>query len=1255
MKKFTNQFNGSHADRINNGGGWFRRIALFPLMLLMLLLVPTSMVAQTDYDNTVTFTALEGNPLGISDAESYHKLFDGKKKEGNSTKWCCDFYGSAYVIFEASKAGIPVGYTITTGNDNSNWKGRNPKSWKLYGNNEGQNGNWTLIQEVNNDTKLQDVNCTSYDFTCEKGKTSYQYFKWEISAIQSGDVLQVGEFELKLQTCTHTNADGSSALGDPIENVEATCTEHGYTTYECSICHSTVKVYKNDELKKHTLTHHEATDAIKEHWQCSVCHKYFSDANATQEVSYASLLYQGYAVFDQTSKTLTFSYGAKPEGAYDLNEGTNSPAWREQGDNIETVVFDASFANARPTSCFFWFLNCSNLTTIEGIEYLNTENVTNMNSMFYCCSALESLNLTNFNTENVTDMSNMFHGCSALTSLDLSNFNTAKVKEMGFMFNVCTALTTIYASDKFVTNQVTYGIYMFYGCTALKGAIDYDANKTSHTYANCDTGYFTPGCAYAEFDEGAGTLTFKCGLSKPAGAYDLNEGDSGPAWSKQSAKINKVVFDASFANARPTSCKMWFYNCNNLTEIEGIENLNTVNVTDMNCMFWGCSSLTSLDLSKFDTQKVTDMGFMFSYSSNLTSLDLSKFDTQNVTNMVYMFSGCSKLTLLNLSKFNTQNLTSMTHMFSCCAGLNSLDLSKFDTQNVTDMEGMFDGCSGFTSLDLSKFDTQKVTNMRYMFNGCSALTSLDLSKFNTQKVTDMTNMFYGCSDLTTIYVSDKFVTTNVNFGYSMFEGCTSLKGAIVYDANKIDDTYANYETGYFTLKPSTAYAVFNEVDGTLTFRYDDSKPAGAYDLNEGDNMPAWRNQSAKINKVVFDVSFAKARPTSCYSWFYKCENLTQIEDIENLNTQNVTDMSYMFYGCDGLTSLDVSKFNTQKVENMHAMFSWCEGLNSLNLSNFDTQNVEYMNNMFWESSALATIYVSDKFVTTKVSYGTDMFSGCTSLKGATVYDASNTDHTYANYKTGYFTKLVGKNGNDKIGAVGEVLTAESLALADDKDFEAYEPFTAKTATYTRTLKEGTSWATLCLPFEVSLADQNFRAFQLLSADETTNTVELKEIETSIAAGTPVIIKMKEGQTALNFSVANKEIANNVKTAATVDGSYQLQGIYTQKVFDKVADNNCYIVKGDKLMNPTKLLENTSTTQVGSKPFRAYMVDNTSSSAGAKMFSIAIGDNTTAIDSLNTIADGNAIYYDLQGNRLSAPQKGINIVKRGSKTMKVIIK
>ena len=226
-------------------------------------------------------------------------------------------------------------------------------------------------------------------------------------------------------------------------------------------------------------------------------------------------------------------------------------------------------------------------------------------------------------------------------------------------------------------------------------------------------------------------------------------------------------------------------------------------------------------------------------------------------------------------------------------------------------------------------------------------------------------------------------------------------------------------------------------------------------------------------------------------------------------------------------------------------------------------------------------------------------------------------------------------------------------LADNKDFVAYDPFKATAASYNRTINN--TWATLCLPFEVSLDNQNFRAFELGSVSN--NEVVLKELNTIIAAGTPVIIKMNEGETKLNFTEADKEIANEVKTAATADGNYQLKGLYTQKLFDKAADNNCYIVKGDKLMNPAKLMQNTNKETVGSKPFRAYMVDkSTAPAAGAKMFSIGFdNDGTTAIDNLNTIADDNAVYYDLQGKRLNAPQKGINIVKRGNKTMKVIIK
>ena len=265
-------------------------------------------------------------------------------------------------------------------------------------------------------------------------------------------------------------------------------------------------------------------------------------------------------------------------------------------------------------------------------------------------------------------------------------------------------------------------------------------------------------------------------------------------------------------------------------------------------------------------------------------------------------------------------------------------------------------------------------------------------------------------------------------------------------------------------------------------------------------------------------------------------------DVTHFNTAKVTNMSCMFFKCSQLTSLDVTNFNTEKVTVMDGMFSGCVALTSLDVTKFNTEKVTNMNRMFSGCKALTTIYASDKFVTGQVTDGSNMFSICTNLKG--FIDCKNnsdkTDHTYANYKTGYFTKLVGKNGDEKIGATGETLATDNLTLADDKDFVAYEPFVAKAASYSRPVKAGTTWATLCLPFEVSLANQNFRAFKLLSADDVTETVELEEIKTRIEAGTPVIIKMKDGATQLNFTVADKAIANEVKTAETANGNYQLQ-------------------------------------------------------------------------------------------------------------------
>ena len=872
------------------------------------------------------------------------------------------------------------------------------------------------------------------------------------------------------------------------------------------------------------------------------------------------------ATYDSDTKTLTFE---KYEG--ESLPSDSESKWVKDGtpvlgmfgysyqQNIKHIVINESFKTFTPTTLNYFFEGLTQLETITGLEYLNTANVTNMYRMFNACG---------------------------LTSLDLSNFNTAKVENMELMFSGCSNLKTIYASDKFKTAAVTKSKNMFLGCSSLSGDIDWSDKAVDKTYAKIDGGYFRdkaydnrPWVKYAD-----GTLTFRCGYKKILGKneYELNSGTNRPKWETPGDQINLVVFEPSFANARPTSCYAWFQNFYKLKQIEGIENLNT--------------------------------------------------------------------------------------------------------ENVKDMSDMFSGCSGLISLDVTHFNTENVTRMSGMFSGCSGLISLDVTNFNTANVTSMSGMFYGCNKLKEIYVSDKFVTDDVISSEYMFMACSSLSGDIDWISVKVSDkTYAKTAGGYFRDKAYDNRPWVKYADGTLTFRCGYKKTLGEneYELNSDEELPAWNTHKNKITRVVFEASSANARPTTCYAWFKNFTFLNQIEGIENLNTENVTSMAYMFSSCSnlaeldvthfntanvtsmnsmfnscrGLTSLDVTNFNTANVTSMNSMFNRCRGLTSLDVTNFNTANVTDMSYMFSYCYSLTTIYVSDEFVITNITNKAySLFFDCEKLKGAIGYNKSMTDHRFANYKTGYFTKLVGKNGDEKIGATGETLTADNLVLDDNKDFVAYEPFTAKAASYSRPVKAGTTWATLCLPFEVSLADKNFRAFKLLSADDATETVELEEIETRIEAGTPVIIKMKDGETKLDFTVANKEIAKDVQTAETDNGNYQLQGLYTQKEFSKDADNNCYIVKGSKLMNPAKLLDKTTTESVGSKPFRAYMVDNSSApAAGARMFSISVGGSTTAIEQLESTADSKAEYYDLQGRRLQNLQKGVNIVKRGGKTMKVIIK
>ena len=1241
MKHFSNQSNGSHVGRMNYGGAKFYRFALFPLMLLMLLLLPGRMVAQTEYDNTVTFTALEGNPEGY-DNESYANLFDGKKEDGNFSKWCCKFSGSAYVIFKASKAGIPVGYTITTGNDNANsgCGGRNPKKWKLYGNNTGSDDAWELIDEVKKDKVLQDKNYTSYNFDC-KCSTSYQYFKWEISAIRRGSLLQVGEFELKLNTCSHKNADGSSALGEAIKTVEATCIEHGYTTHECSICHSIVKVDKDDELNKHTLTRHAQEDATcietgkKEYWQCSVCNKLFSDDNATTEITDAASLEIPAKGHQYNSEGICTGCGAT-EFRYPLFNNL---------DGITDVTITDN--DDHP-----WQKLDLKADGMDNLGFTIPEDSKGLMSGNYHLDSSSSETVIRFNVSKPI----------LLTSQVLVSSEEDRAQFYIYVDNI----KDLCISGK---KQTEYKVLLSAGEHSLRLNYDKgwrsDANADRAVLYNLKTSV-TIDDYVADYESSNNTLTFKKITSNNIESLGLNHAVivNQPTVAAMryllginSTDIKRVVFDKSFKTYAPTSLKGFFAWLTNLETIKDLKYLNTEQVTDMSNMFYGCSALTSLDVTHFNTAKVT--------------------------NMNYMFYRCSKLTSLDVTKFNTANVTNMSYMFCRCPVLSSLDVTKFNTANVTNMSYMFESCSALSSLDLSNFNTAIVTDMSYMFYGCSALSSLDLSNFYTKEVGNMVCMFSGCSALKTIYASEKFVTSKVQSGEGMFAFCKNLKGTILeYNNSKRDHTYANCGTnGYFT--PVFEYAEFNEGTGTLTFRRGLSKPKGAYALNLEASEPGWwSTHRYEIKKVVFDASFANARPTSCYKWFHHCTNLATIEGIENLNTENVTnmhgmffycpnlssldltnfstgnvtDMNAMFGDCQKLSSLDLTSFNTANVTNMHMMFISCQNLSSLDLTSFNTANVTDMNAMFQDCSALTTIYASEMFVTDQVE-GYDMFKYCTNLKD---YSVREIDSKYANYKTGYFSKLVGKNGEEKIGATGETLTAENLALDDNKDFVAYEPFAAKAASYNRTMNAGTAWGTLCLPFAIVQSQETGCKFYRLTGIDNDNdciTLESYEEGAEIPAGTPVLFKMNENEPTLSISVQNVGIVTKPK-AETNTEDVNLVGSFTKiggKDNQGLADTD-YIIGKDKFWLVSELKKDGNSKGVGIKPMRAYIHPATASQARAAMLSIGKGDGTTAIDNLNAISnDANAEYYDANGRRTNGLQKGLNIVKRGSKTYKIMVK
>lgn len=920
---------------------------------------------------------------------------------------------------------------------------------------------------------------------------------------------------------------------------------------------------------------------------------------------------QMYARLDKETQTLTLYYGTNyKESDYGISLLTGSPLWQTKAERkkIKTVVFDESCKEARPKDCGGWFWLFEALTTIEHLDYLNTSEVDDMRLMFSSCTSLETLDLSSFNTEKVTTMATMFENSKHLRSLKLpKGFIGSSVTDLNATFKGCESLTELDLSGSNSENVKEMN-EMFYGCRAL-------------------------------------------------------------------SKLDLTDF-------------------------------KTGQVTTMENMFCICSTLETLDVSSFNTENVTTMLGMFNNCSSLRSLDLPGFNTANVTQMSSMFKKCSSLRSLDLSSFNTRKVTYMQNMFEGCTNLESIDLSSFDTENMKSMTGMFFSCTKLETLDLSSFATPKMVSMVDAFSNCKNLKTIYVtSAFTTDKVTLDFSIFDGCVNLpnfnpaktgvkmahtgeggyltaaTASWVRWDAPTGTLSFhrsatkpaGDNIYElqygnrqdwndHAAEIK-KVVFKAGFRDETHTTCSKWFSGCTNLTSIEGIENLN-TSNVKYMNEMFGQCSNLETLDlshfntekvgNMSNMFNGCTKLRDLNIS-SFNTENVTNMYGMFYGCSSLDSL-DLSHFNTRNVRKdgMNYMFNGCSSLSYLNVSNFITDKPGmQLDGLFQGCSSLQTLDLSSFDTGGASSVTDMFDGCSALQTIYVSDlfKFNNNSVS-SSNMFRDCRSLKGAISFEPSTKDKTYANFKSGYLTKKVGTNGNEIIGATGYPLTIDALPLDDSKAYKLYEDCDVNDASYERQVKS--EWATLCLPYTIHPSSENNTCYFYTLKSVGAKSVELVRVEEGvIEAGQPVVVRKKNTEQT-SFRVVSGTASPDEKAKAVTkptnrETGHRLIGTFAPIV---LADD-CYFIAKDlfRLVSDYK----PAATGVKIAAYRAYIQPDATQKGGSAQLTIGVDEGTSQVDAatlVDLLNDTEAEYYDVQGRRIPQLQRGINIVKVGSKVMKV---
>lgn len=400
--------------------------------------------------------------------------------------------------------------------------------------------------------------------------------------------------------------------------------------------------------------------------------------------------------------------------------------WLNNASSITSIVFDGPVTAGISTENLFKDLD--KVTTITGLDNLDTSKTTNVSAMFSGMTSLTALDLSSWNISNATNINDMFLNDTALKSLNVSGWQlNSSIKDLGSLFANLTDLTDMTA-DNFDASSLSYSVgNLFDGDTQLTTlkAANWDLSNISVL-----TGMF---------------------MKLPALTTIL-----APGW-----KTGEVV-----------NLSQLFMNDPNLTTVD-LSGWQTASVTDTSNMFYRDSKLTTLNLNNWDTSSLTDASWMFYQDSSLVNLDVSKWNTGNLQLASQMFAQMSNLAGLDVSKWNTSSLIDATGMFDLDESLTTLDVSNWDTSNLTSMSQMLSRIPAVSELDVSKFQTGSLVNASGIFDGDSGLVKLDVSNWDTSNLSDATNMFALMTNLTSLDIS-KWDTSSLTTGRDMFYGDTDL-------------------------------------------------------------------------------------------------------------------------------------------------------------------------------------------------------------------------------------------------------------------------------------------------------------------------------------------------------------------------------------------------------------------------------------------------------------------------------------------------